>query len=143
MDFLTNTSSASDIQKHLEACDKNFLHELTRKTNIELYSFKIKNFALCIEAWNSEQLVGLLAIYCNKLEYAFITNMSVLPEWQGKGISFHLMNNCIQHKNIQESKLIILQVKKTNFKAINFYKKFNFEKEKEDNTHLIMRLKLG
>jgi ribosomal protein S18 acetylase RimI-like enzyme len=98
--------------------------------DIQDYSKKLREHASTVEAWDEDKLVGLIAVYCNDYDQknAFITNVSVLPEYMRKGIAINLMNATIAF--VQSSKdfdSIFLEVNKNNSKAIMLYKKCNFE----------------
>lgn len=56
----------------------------------------------------------------------------LLPEFQGKWIGGHIINQLIQ-KSIKESKSLSLQSLKSNIKAIEFYKKIGFVIVNEDD----------
>ena len=46
-------------------------------------------------------LVGLVAAYCNASDrrLAFVTSVSVLPDWSGQGLASRLIKDCICHIN--------------------------------------------
>lgn len=126
--YRIQAASLHDIETHLNKANKDFIPPLDQKTNIGEYAVKILNNAVTIEAWNDSELVGLIAVYCNNHETgnAFITNVSVIKEYSGRGISSELMKNCITYVKNDKFMSIALEVNEKNFPAINLYKKFNF-----------------
>ncbi|BCM25245.1 GNAT family N-acetyltransferase [Methyloradius palustris] len=141
--YLTNTSIPNDIEMHLRLCDEEFLNRLSSKVDIHGYAQKIVDLAYRFEAWELNKLIGLLAVYCNGQEHAFITNISVLPAWQGKHVARELMQSCIQYLNTTGLMSVQLSVDKENLRAITFYKKCNFEIAQTDDLEIMMRLRLG
>ena len=73
-------------------------------------------------------LVGLVAAYCNDQEklIAYITSVSVLRNWTGKGIAYKLMNQCIVHAKAIGMRQISLEVASGDTSAIKLYEKIGF-----------------
>ncbi len=69
-----------------------------------------------------------------------IGNICVKPEYQNKGIGKAVLNEILFEHKGQDIKL---QVFKINENAIRLYKKMEFEKEDETETHYIMIKKKG
>lgn len=137
MNYGVNKASASQIMTHLHYCDTTFVPMLSERINMQDYAHKIVNNAVRFEAWKDDELIGLSAVYCNDQvkRTAFITNVSVLPTWQGKGIASHLMMNIIEYVNTLGFEYIELEVDERNSAAITLYEKHGFlimEKEKRD-----------
>jgi len=88
--------------------------------------------------------VGLIAAYCNASDkkIAFITSISVVPEWQGHGIASELISRCIQHIRNQEFWFIELEVDSSNYAALSLYKKFQFATLEARNGTMLMNLKV-
>lgn len=120
-------ADAQQISDHLVACDNSFIPALSSRVNIDDYSNKMITHALCIEAWHDGVLAGLLCVYCNTPgESAFITNVSVLPSFQGQGLADKMLRYAIdkvQEKGIYSLKL---DVDNANLRAQSLYKKFGF-----------------
>ena len=121
-------ASEVEILEHLSACDFKFLLTLTSRIDIEEYVNKIYHNAFRFEAWDKGVLVGLVASYCNdKIHYkAHITNVTVLPAWQGNKIATQLLNRCIEYAKMAKMKSVGLEVVSENTTAINLYKKNGF-----------------
>ena len=70
----------------------------------------------------------LVAAYCNDREkgIAYITSVSVLREWIGKGNSARLISQCIEHAKVSGMRQISLEVASDNAPAIRLYEKNGF-----------------
>jgi ribosomal protein S18 acetylase RimI-like enzyme len=125
--YLTNKASETEITDHLSNCESNFIPPLSCRVKIDDYAKKITNNAMRFEAWSGNNLVGLVAAYCNDEEnITYITNVSVLPKWTGKTIAHKLMNQCIEYSKMQEIQQIVLEVANDNPAAIKLYQKNGF-----------------
>ena len=89
IEYTVNQASAQLIAEHLLRCDADFIPQLSSRVEISSYSQKIASKATRWEAWSDGTLVGLVAAYCNNSESgtAYISTVSVLPEWTGRGIA--------------------------------------------------------
>lgn len=124
-----NQALCSEIEGHLVKSSSTFNPPLDSYVNITEYSKKLKENATTIEIWEKKVLVGLLAVYLNNEEEkrGFITNVSVLPEYQGCGLGSVLLNKILEYGREANYEEIILEVRKENIKAIKIYKKFGFK----------------
>lgn len=129
--YALNTAEAGTIRRHLEQCDPHFVQTLSASVNLADYAKKLAESATLCEAWESEKLAGLVAIYLNRKPLAFITNVSVLPELSGQGIATRLMEIAETEARNQAHVQIVLEVKKDNLAAIRLYHKLNFTIEEE------------
>lgn len=70
----------------------------------------------------------MVAAYCNDHEkrIAYITSVSVLKAWAGKGIAAKLMQRCIEHAKAAGMRQISLEVASDNAPAIKLYEKSGF-----------------
>ena len=95
IEYRLNMASAAQIAEHLLRCDADFVPPLSGRVEIRDYAQKIASKATRFEAWSGGTLVGLVAAYCNDRDkrIAFITSVSVLREWTGKGIAARLMKS--------------------------------------------------
>lgn len=127
--YLLNKASAAQIADHLLRCDVDFVPPLSGRVEINDYARKIESKATRFEAWSDGTLVGLVAAYCNDQEsrIAYITSVSVLRAWTGKGIAARLMSQCIEHAKASGMRQISLEVGGDNAPAIKLYKKSGFE----------------
>jgi ribosomal-protein-alanine N-acetyltransferase len=136
-----NTSTADDILVHLKKCDGQFIPVLSLVVDLKGYASKIYANADRFEAWQNNELVGLIAAYFNDTVNAagFITNVSVDSSYSGYGIASALLTRCIDHAKTLHFKCIDLEVNKNNSKAINLYKKFRFVESGYINNNLKLK----
>lgn len=128
MEYHVNKASIAEIACHLSACDADFVPPLNRRVEIHGYAQKLASKATRFEAWSGGVLVGLVAMYCNDQEkrVAYITSVSILKSWTGKGIGARLMNQCIEHAKASGMRQISLEVAEANASAIKLYEKSGF-----------------
>ncbi len=127
--FKSNTANEFELTIHLELCDSSFVPPLSKRVSIIEYANKLLKFSHRLEAWESNQLIGLIAVYCNNpnKNSAYITSVSVLPSYQGKGIGSDLLNNCINHIKFLSFSNIELEVFHENFHAVQLYQSNGFK----------------
>lgn len=144
VEFLLNAASAAQIADHLLCCDADFVPPLSGRVEIADYAQKIASKATRFEAWSGGTLVGLVAAYCNDSEkrIAYITSVSVLREWTGKGIVAHLMSQCVGHAKASGMRQIGLEVASDNTPAIRLYEKIGFIAGKANAPFVSMELYL-
>ena len=123
--YKINNSKKEDIDSHLSITNEYFNPPLSTKLNLLDFAEKIYNNATRFEAWDEEELIGLISCYCNK-EVAFINHVAIIKKFQGLGIAKILMKNCIDYTKEKRFKEIELEVSINNKEAINLYKLFNF-----------------
>lgn len=142
--FSLNEAGEDDIVGHLALCDANFIPPLSRRVDLRVYARKIVDRAFRFEAWAAGQLIGLVAVYGNDPAHrnAFVTSVSVLPEWQGRGIAVHLLGDCIRQVRALGFGGIELEVDRRNTKAIGLYERQGFKTTGEKDPAVVMRLNL-
>ncbi|WP_373897971.1 ribosomal protein S18-alanine N-acetyltransferase [Haloimpatiens sp. FM7315] len=86
------------------------------------------NFAHYIIALNENVLVGYAGIWII-VDEAHIISIAVHPEYRGAGISNKLMSKLIEICIENKVPNITLEVRKSNIKAQNLYRKFGFLEE--------------
>lgn len=126
-------------------CCKDYFHPpLHLKTNISEYSEKLFRLSTRFEAWHHSDLVGLVAAYCNENtgRRIFISNVSTLPQFTGKGIAKTLMTHCIEYGINNKFSCIDLEVSSRNIAAITLYEKLGFKLLGKKSESLEMRLSL-
>lgn len=128
------------IEKHLSICSNFFIPPLETYVDIPEYALKLAKNAITFEAWYDNELVSLIACYLNNKinKNGFISNISTIPSFQGKGISSILLQNLINYAIRKDFNYLSLEVKKLNKKAISFYmnKKFKIDtKLSTDDTY--------
>jgi ribosomal protein S18 acetylase RimI-like enzyme len=145
INYTINQSNAGEILIHLEACDKTFSPPLSQRLDLSAYAEKLLKFAVNFEAWNRQsKLIGLISVYMNdvNLNAAFITNVSVCPEYTGKGIAKKIMTECIQKTKEKGFAQIHLEVNALSASAIKLYSVFGFEIVEINKEMIKMNLKL-
>lgn len=134
------TANEKDIFEHLAECNNNFIPPLSERLDLTNYSNKIFEKSITFEAWHNDSLIGLIAAYFNDNEKGFITNVSVVQKYLGKGIATLLMNNCINYAKRNNFNVILLEVNNNNESAIKLYMKFGFIVHGRKNELLILKL---
>ncbi|MDA8106810.1 MAG: GNAT family N-acetyltransferase [Nitrospiraceae bacterium] len=142
--YRLNTASSAEIAEHLLRCDAHFVPPLSGRVEIDNYARKIANKATRFEAWSGDKLLGLIAAYCNDRDsrIAYITSVSILQDYVGKGISNRLMNQCVEYAKAADMRQISLEVAVNNKPAIKLYEKSGFVAGKSDTSFVCMHLSL-
>jgi ribosomal protein S18 acetylase RimI-like enzyme len=142
VEYLSNKASEAEIAEHLSRCDADFVPPLSGRVEINDYAKKIASNATRFEAWSGVTLVGFVAFYCNDQEkhIAYITSVSVLRKWTGKGIVYRLMNQCIEHAKALGIRQISLEVASGNTSAIKLYEKSGFVADRVNAPFVVMNL---
>ncbi len=140
--YTEGMASEQDIYSHLMKCSENFIPHLEDKVNIHDYAAKLFEKAVIFEAWSEDTLVGLVAAYFNDFdsETGYITSVSVNSTYFGKGIASELLNLTIDYAKQHNFKTIILEVEKANERAVNLYRKFEFQKFEDKPAAILMKL---
>ncbi len=127
--YFENKASEEEIFQHLVNCNETFFPPLSEYVDLQSYSGKLKNFAINLELWNNEVLVGLISFYIEKKEpwlSFFISNVSVLPEFQSKGVFSFLFGRLLEKAKVLNVGFIDLEVNRKNQKVLNLYQKKGF-----------------
>lgn len=145
VEYRVNQATETEVADHLSHCDTNFIPRLSSRVEIDDYARKIVSKAMRFEAWAGKTLVGLVAAYCNDQEkrVAYVTNVSVMKAWTGKGIAVCLMNQCIEHSKLSGMQQISLEAGNDNTPALNLYKKSGFVADQANGLSVSMKLELG
>lgn len=142
VEYLSNKASEAQIVEHLARCDADFIPSLSGRVEVNDYAKKIASKATRFEAWFGGVLVGLVAAYFNNQEtrIAYITSVSVLGAWTGRGIAAHLMRHCVEHAKASSMRQISLEVASNNTTAIKLYEKSGFVTGKSNSPFISMSL---
>jgi ribosomal protein S18 acetylase RimI-like enzyme len=142
--YALNRATNSEIAAHLRACDRVFVPPLSERVVIDDYASKITQRATRFEAWAGEELAGLAAAYCDDpgLGVAFVTNVSVLPEWQGRGVAVQLLDICRSHIGAMGFPRIDLEVAMENHAALALYHRCGFDVHERTGSTIRMTLDL-
>jgi len=143
--YRLNKASETQIAEHLLHCDAEFVPRLSGRVEIIDYARKITKNATRFEAWSGSILIGLIAAYCNDLKSrtVYITSVSVLRKWMGKGIAVKLMKQSIEHAEALSMLQMTLEVASGNIPAIRLYEKAGFVAGKVSASSLSMDLLLA
>ena len=126
--YRTNTATFEQVYEHLTACDEQFVPPLSQRLQISSYAEKLVSLSNTFEVWDGQQLVGLVAVYMNDadLKSSFITNVSVLRGYEGKGIASKLLSESIEQSKQNGFSQIVLEVDAENHPARSLYIKKGF-----------------
>ena len=126
--YKTNNASVSEILNFLIQCDEDFIPPLSSRVTLNHYADKIAQKSKRFEAWHEDQLIGLVAMYCNDSENskAFITNVSVQSAFARRGVAKKLLQQCIEHAKLNEIQQICLEVGSDNLSARRLYDRLGF-----------------
>ena len=88
-------------------------------------------------------ILGCIAFYCNDTteKVGYITQIGIKTEAQSLGIGKKLINIAYSICKEKEMKTIMLEVRKSNDKAIEFYRKQGFETSSEISMETIYMVK--
>jgi ribosomal protein S18 acetylase RimI-like enzyme len=142
--YCINKSTYEDIIEHLKIVDSCFIPQLSSTVNLEDYGKKLYKFSERFECWNSNKLIGLIAIYTNleNISFSYITNVSVYEVYSGFGIAKNLMLKVIHNSKMKKISKIDLHVNQFNKKAIGFYEKHLFKIKSQVDDRVLMSISL-
>jgi ribosomal protein S18 acetylase RimI-like enzyme len=142
--YSLNRSNPADITTLLFRTDAYFEPTLSSRVEIPEYAQKLYNKAERFEAWMNQELIGLVATYCNRQggNKTFVSSVSVLPDCQGQGIAKKLMHQCIEHVQDLGFNQIELEVNQRNLAALALYRKLGFITLHSSGPTLTMRMTL-
>lgn len=135
-----NEFSSKKVERYINKMCNYFIPPLNKIVDINKYSNKLARNADCIFIQNYRKNIGFLAIYTNDYsgKIAFISSISIIPKYQGVGISQKLIDFSIEHARKKGMKYIKLEVNEKNIKAIRLYKRNKFNIISTDNESLLM-----
>jgi ribosomal-protein-alanine N-acetyltransferase len=138
--YKIKTASCEVIIEHLNRCTNFFNPPLHTYVDIQKYGEKIDNHAITFEAWDENTLVGLIAAYFNdeNTKIGFITNVSMLKEYQGLGIASKLLLLTIEYGKEHNFRMLRLEVNKINQKALTLYKRHGFVETQQNENSVMM-----
>lgn len=140
--YTRNSADAQTVHQHLLLCDESFSPALSNRVNILDYANKITAKAELFEVWDQNILVGLLAVYCDdpNLNTAFITNVSILPEYQQMGLASNLLRLCISEIRTKGFQKLRLEASASLPHVAHLYHKHGFEEVKRSGETIIMEM---
>jgi ribosomal protein S18 acetylase RimI-like enzyme len=133
-------SSSKEVENYFNKMCYHFIPPINQMVDINKYSNKLVQNADCFFIKNHGENIGFLAIYANDHsgKISFISSISIIPEYQGTGVSQKLIDFSIEHAKKKGMKCIKLEVNKNNIRAIKFYRRNRFNVESTDNNNLRM-----
>lgn len=140
--YKLDTATTDQIATHLTLCDACFIPPLSGRVEIAAYATKIAEHARRFEAWGDGVLAGLVAAYIDEGARAFITSVSVLPAWSGRGVATALLARCATHARSSGALELTLEVGAQNTAAISLYRKAGFGPAASSHHLLTMTLSL-
>ncbi len=145
IEYCVNRATAAEIEQHLLSCDTDFVPPLSDRVAIAAYAQKLADNAIRFEAWDKGVVVGLVAAYCNDAlrRAAFVTSVSVMRDWQGKGVARHLVQSCIEQAKKLGFARIELEVNRDNVPAILMYENLGFGQAASDGQAGRMHIDFG
>jgi ribosomal protein S18 acetylase RimI-like enzyme len=142
--FSIDEAATKQIELHLLACASAFRPPLDSRVSIPAYSAKLASRATRHEAWAGSALVGLVATYHGDANQtaAFITNVSVHPDFQRRGIARRLIADAVRTASDVGMVSVDLEVDPSSTPALELYAAIGFKDCGEPGTTRRMRLDL-
>lgn len=142
--YNVSLATASEILAHLLHASEDSEPSLSCRVDVLAYANKLHDRAVRFEAWLGDDLVGLVASYCNHPErtIAFVSNVSVWSGFRGNGIATRLMRQCIEYAQTLGFANIELEVDQSNAPALALYQKLGFNTLRSNGSSLTMGLTL-
>lgn len=127
--FSRDTATVEQLCEHLDECDDSFIPPLSSRVKIPVYANKLHTETIRFEAWGRQALVGLVASYQNdpNNRHAFISNVSVLTAWRGRGIAGALLDQCIEEATRAHFSVLVLEVSLSQSAAVSLYEQRGFK----------------
>lgn len=135
-----NESSSKQVKDYFNRMCCEFIPPVNQVVEVGIYSDKLVQKADCFFIQNGEENIGFLAIYTNDYskKVSFISSISIVPQYQGTGISQKLLDFSIEHSRKKKMKCIKLEVNKNNTRALKFYERNKFTIVSTTNDNLLM-----
>jgi ribosomal protein S18 acetylase RimI-like enzyme len=125
--LIAGRAESVQISEHLKRCDHSFVPPLSTRVDIAAYAAKIAAKASCLEAWDHGRLIGLAAYYVDaSRQVAFLSNLSIDPTWQRRGLAGALLAEAIRHTCDLGLVDFELEVDVDNHAAMALYKCYGF-----------------
>lgn len=117
---------------YLELLDSVFTPNLSTKVDLSIYSKKVSEKAFSRALKYKGEFAGLYIVYINDYinKEAYLTCIGVLEKFKGLGLSYILIDDMIKESIDSGMETIRLEVDQINHRAIRFYEKNGFIKQK-------------
>jgi 2-polyprenyl-3-methyl-5-hydroxy-6-metoxy-1,4-benzoquinol methylase/GNAT superfamily N-acetyltransferase len=140
----TDSAAPDAVEALLRECDAAFVPPLSSRVDIGAYARKLAQHARLFEAWDGARLAGLLAMYCNdsSTRTAFITSVSVAPDYGRRGIAGELLRQAIDAARAAGMHRLALETGAANAPALALYRRHGFDTIEQDGELLRLQLLL-
>lgn len=123
----------SELNRFLDYQNKIFFYKMNK---IDVESFKNKNGAVIMNAYDKNELIGSSMAYIKDGDIGYLKLIFVNKNYRNQKIGMELLLNCYKHFRDHGVKFIQLEVPTINTGAIEFYKKLGFEMIEEKYLYL-------
>lgn len=139
-----NSATELEIVGHLTQCDVHYRPKLSERVDLPAYGKKLFLRSQRFEMWEGATLAGLAAVYFDDGEnrYGYISNISVLPEYNGRGIGLQLMHSVERFAADKGFEELILETGIDNTTALRLYEKCGFQVAEETSRMVHLRKRL-
>ena len=133
-----------EIVGHLTKCDAHYRPKLSERVDLPEYGKKLFLRSQRFEIWDGPALAGLAAVYFGDVENrcGYISNISVLPEYTGRGIGLQLMRSVEQFAADKGFEELRLETGNDNVAALRLYEKRCFKVLEETSRMVHLRKRL-
>ena len=137
-------ASLEQVRTHLANCDLQFIEDLASRVDLGEYLDKLAERALRVEAWEGNELVGLVAVYVNDhvSRVAFVTHVSVVSARQGSGVARRLLAAAMDAARVRGMIRLDLEVQSGNDRARRLYTAAGLTTVRADGTTVVMSMDL-
>lgn len=144
IEYKVSQLSELEIFTYLNENENLFYPNLSSRLDIKEYSIKLHKYATHFCAYDKKKLIGLIACYFNdhETQTGFISSVSVIKNYQRKGIAKDLLKMVISFGKRNTFKKIKLEVNCKNHKANSIYKRSGFIEIECIQNNVIMELSL-
>ncbi len=122
------SASAVSITNHLHEMDFQTIHEFIRNSywakNIPVATlYKALENSLCFAALDAQQnTLGFARMVTDKATFGYLSDVFVLPEWRGRGVSREILDAVVAHPDLQGLRRFMLATRD----AHGLYTKYGF-----------------
>lgn len=113
--------------------ESDYVNEISMKDSVNIIRNYSKKNKFIFAFMNNDKILAHIFFTIEK-ETCFINLITVLKEYEGKGIAFSLMNYAISFAKVSNCKRLELVVDRNNTRAKNFYNKVGFKYKKKYDT---------
>src|SRR3954453_8177519 len=123
-----NDAAVRVLAEHLHRCHADFVPPLG-PARIDAYAEKLAKRADRFEAWRDDELIGVVAMYCNDPDrrQAFVTSVSVDAAARGRGVASALLATAVDYARGYGMDRVALEVDVNNAPARALYVRAGFK----------------